>query len=63
MVLAIFMGIIFLVGFVLDFIEITFIHVPVLVPTLVDNFGFDPLWICVLLAVNLQTSLWPLPLY
>jgi len=56
MVLAIVMGVIFLIGFVLDFIEIIFIHVPVLVPILVDDFGFDPLWICVLLAVNLQTS-------
>lgn len=46
----------FLIGFVLDFIEIIFIHVPVLVPILVDDFGFDPLWICVLLAINLQTS-------
>jgi TRAP-type mannitol/chloroaromatic compound transport system permease large subunit len=26
------------------------------VPILVDDFGFDPLWICVLLAINLQTS-------
>ena len=56
MVLAIVMGIIFLVGFVLDFIEIIFIHVPVLVPILVDDFAFDPLWLSVLLAVNLQTS-------
>jgi len=56
MVLAIVMAVIFLVGFVLDFIEITFIHVPVLVPILVEDFHFDPLWICVLLAVNLQTS-------
>ena len=56
MVLAIVMAIIFLVGFVLDFIEIIFIHVPVLVPILVDDFGFDPLWLSVLLAINLQTS-------
>jgi len=55
-VLVIVMGVIFLIGFVLDFIEIIFIHVPVLVPILVDDFGFDPLWICVLLAINLQTS-------
>ncbi len=55
-VLLIVMGVIFLIGFVLDFIEIIFIHVPVLVPILVDDFGFDPLWICVLLAINLQTS-------
>jgi tripartite ATP-independent transporter DctM subunit len=54
-VLAIVMGLIFLIGFFLDFIEITFIHVPVLVPVMIE-FGFDPLWICVLLAVNLQTS-------
>jgi tripartite ATP-independent transporter DctM subunit len=55
-VLLIVMGVIFLIGFVLDFIEIIFIHVPVLVPILVDDFAFDPLWICVLLAINLQTS-------
>ncbi len=55
-VLAIVMGVIFLIGFVLDFIEIIFIHVPVLVPILVDDFAFDPLWICVLLAINLQAS-------
>ena len=55
-VLIIVMGVIFLVGFVLDFIEITFIHVPVLVPILIEEFHFDPLWVCVLLAVNLQTS-------
>ncbi len=55
-VLAIVMGVIFLVGFVLDFIEITFIHVPVLVPILIEDFGFNALWVCVLLAVNLQTS-------
>ncbi len=55
-VLAIVMGVIFLVGFVLDFIEITFIHVPVLVPILIEDFHFSALWICVLLAVNLQTS-------
>ncbi|MCB2189354.1 MAG: TRAP transporter large permease subunit, partial [Deltaproteobacteria bacterium] len=47
---------IFLVGFVLDFIEITFIHVPVLVPILIQDFHFDPVWVCILLAVNLQTS-------
>jgi tripartite ATP-independent transporter DctM subunit len=55
MVLAIVMGVIFIIGFFLDFIEITFIHVPVLAPIMV-SFGFDPLWLCVLIAVNLQTS-------
>ncbi len=54
-VLAIVMALIFLIGFFLDFIEITFIHVPVLAPIMIE-FGFDPLWFCVLLAVNLQTS-------
>ncbi len=54
-VLAIVMGLIFVIGFFLDFIEITFIHVPVLAPIMIE-FGFDPLWFCILLAVNLQTS-------
>lgn len=55
MVLAIVMGVIFFIGFFLDFIEITFIHVPVLAPIMLE-FGFDPVWFCILLAVNLQTS-------
>ena len=55
MVLAIVMLLIFFIGFFLDFIEITFIHVPVLAPIMID-FGYDPIWFCVLLAVNLQTS-------
>ena len=55
MVLAIVMGLIFVIGFFLDFIEITFIHVPVLAPIMIE-FGFDPVWFCVLIAVNLQTS-------
>ena len=54
-VLAIVMGLIFVIGFFLDFIEITFIHVPVLAPIMLE-FGFDPVWFCILLAVNLQTS-------
>ncbi|MCG6880003.1 MAG: TRAP transporter large permease subunit [Deltaproteobacteria bacterium] len=54
-VLAIVMGVIFFIGFFLDFIEITFIHVPVLAPIMLE-FGFDPVWFCILLAVNLQTS-------
>jgi len=49
------MGLIFVIGFFLDFIEITFIHVPVLAPIMIE-FGFDPLWFCILIAVNLQTS-------
>jgi len=54
-VMGIVMGLIFIIGFFLDFIEITFIHVPVLAPIIID-FGFDPAWFCILLAVNLQTS-------
>ncbi|HKI80900.1 MAG TPA: TRAP transporter large permease subunit, partial [Pseudodesulfovibrio sp.] len=42
-------------GFFLDFIEITFIHIPVLAPIMHD-FGFDPLWFAILFAINLQTS-------
>ncbi|OQX01121.1 MAG: C4-dicarboxylate ABC transporter [Desulfobacteraceae bacterium IS3] len=54
-VLTFVMGLIFIIGFFLDFIEITFIHVPVLAPIMIE-FGFDPLWFCILIAVNLQTS-------
>ena len=54
-VLLIVMALIFCIGFFLDFIEITFIHVPVLAPIMIE-FGYDPIWFCVLLAVNLQTS-------
>lgn len=54
-VLVVVMGLIFVIGFFLDFIEITFIHVPVLAPIMID-FGFDPAWFCILIAVNLQTS-------
>jgi len=54
-VLMIVMGLIFFIGFFLDFIEICFIHVPVLAPIMIE-FGFDPAWFCILVAVNLQTS-------
>lgn len=54
-VLAMVMALIFVIGFFLDFIEITFIHVPVLAPIMIE-FGFDPVWLCILIAVNLQTS-------
>ena len=55
-VLAIVLFVIFLLGFFIDFFEIVFIHVPILTPVLVTHFGFDPLWIGVLIGVNLQTS-------
>ncbi len=54
-VLFICMTIVFIIGFFLDFIEITFIHIPVLAPIMKDM-GFDPLWFALLFAVNLQTS-------
>jgi len=54
-ILGVVMSIIFIAGFFLDFIEITFIHVPVLAPIML-HLGVDPLWLAVLLAVNLQTS-------
>lgn len=46
---------IFLLGFFLDFIEITFIVVPLVTPVAI-NFGFDPVWFGVLIAMNLQAS-------
>ncbi len=54
-VLFICMSIVFIIGFFLDFIEITFIHIPVLAP-IMKELGFDPLWFAILFAVNLQTS-------
>jgi len=55
-VLAVIMAVIFFLGFFIDFLEICFIHVPILTPVLVKHFGFDPVWVSVVLAVNLQTS-------
>jgi tripartite ATP-independent transporter DctM subunit len=55
-VLAVVMGVIFILGFFIDFFEICFIHVPILTPVLVQHFGFDPMWLGVLIGVNLQTS-------
>ena len=54
-VLFIVMGIVFVAGFFLDFIEITFIHIPVLAP-IMKHLGFDPVWFAILFAINLQTS-------
>lgn len=47
---------IFLLGFFIYYFEIVFIHVPILVPVLVQHFGFDPVWLAVAIGVNLQTS-------
>ncbi len=46
---------IFILGFFIDFIEISFIIVPILVPVMLA-FGIDPLWFGVLIAMNLQAS-------
>ncbi|MDE0420678.1 MAG: TRAP transporter large permease subunit [Gammaproteobacteria bacterium] len=49
------MVVIFLLGFILDFIEITYVVVPIVAPVLLAM-GLDPVWLGVLIAVNLQTS-------
>jgi len=46
---------IFLLGFFIDFIEIAFVVVPLLLP-IVHTFGIDPIWFAVLIALNLQAS-------
>ena len=53
--IAITMILIFILGFFIDFIEITFIVIPILLP-IVQEFGIDPLWFALLIAINLQTS-------
>ena len=55
-VLAVVMLIIFFLGFFIDFFEICFIHIPILTPVLVQHFGFNPVWLGVVIGVNLQTS-------
>lgn len=49
------MLVIFLLGFILDFIEITFVVVPIVGPILL-SMGVDPVWLGIMIAVNLQTS-------
>ncbi len=49
------MLVMFLLGFVLDFIEITFIVVPIVGPVLLAM-GLDPVWLGIMIAINLQTS-------
>ncbi|SFV63655.1 TRAP dicarboxylate transporter, DctM subunit, unknown substrate 6 [hydrothermal vent metagenome] len=46
---------IFILGFFIDFIEISFIIVPILVPVM-GAFGIDPIWFAILIAMNLQAS-------
>lgn len=49
------MLVIFVLGFILDFIEITFVVVPIVAPVLLAM-GVDPVWLGIMIAVNLQTS-------
>lgn len=49
------MAVIFLLGFILDFIEIIFVVVPIVAPVLLAM-GVDPLWLGIMIAINLQTS-------
>jgi TRAP-type mannitol/chloroaromatic compound transport system permease large subunit len=49
------MTVMFLLGFVLDFIEITFVVVPIVGPVLL-GMGLDPVWLGIMIAINLQTS-------
>jgi tripartite ATP-independent transporter DctM subunit len=49
------MLVMFLLGFVLDFIEITFVVVPIVGPVLLAM-GVDPVWLGIMIAINLQTS-------
>ena len=49
------MIIIFLLGFILDFIQITLVVVPIVGPALL-MLGIDPIWLGIMIAINLQTS-------
>ena len=54
------MVIIFLLGFILDFIQITLVVVPIVGPALL-MLGVDPIWLGIMIAINLQTSFLPPP--
>lgn len=49
------MLVMFLLGFVLDFIEIIYVVVPIVGPVLL-TMGLDPVWLAIMIAINLQTS-------
>ncbi len=53
--MAVVMAVMFLLGFVLDFIEIVFIVVPIVAPALFAA-DISPVWLGVMMAMNLQTS-------
>ena len=49
------MLVMFILGFFLDFLEIVFVVVPIMAPTLF-KLGLDPVWVAIMMAMNLQTS-------
>lgn len=53
--LAIFLAISFVAGFVLEWISILLIFIPVFIP-IVETLGFDPVWFCILFLIVIQTS-------
>jgi tripartite ATP-independent transporter DctM subunit len=55
------MALMFVMGFFLDTIEILFVVVPIVGPALL-MLGFDPIWLGIMIAVNLQTSFLTPPL-
>ena len=55
------MALMFVMGFFLDTIEILFIVVPIVGPALL-KFGLDPIWLGIMIALNLQTSFLTPPL-
>lgn len=46
---------IFIIGFFLDFLEIIFVIIPIVAPSLIA-LGFDPIWLGIMIAINIQTS-------
>ena len=46
----------FVLGFFLDFLEICFIFIPIISPILTEHLGMPPIWVAILIAINLQTS-------
>ena len=53
--LGLFLFICFLAGFILDWISILLIFIPVFMP-IINKMGFDPVWFCVLFLIIIQTS-------
>jgi TRAP-type mannitol/chloroaromatic compound transport system permease large subunit len=49
------MLVMFVLGFFLDFLEIVFVVIPIMAPTLF-MLGLDPIWVAIMMGVNLQTS-------